>query len=124
MDQQGDRPLDVEEGGGPPLGTAWTLDIAGEQPGSADLEHAAPLPRVGEGIERILTDGSRRQLRVRDVIHVLQPSASDRPPVREEASGPNSTVSGGDSGRAPRLLRAGLPRVVAVDDDDLRPEDG
>lgn len=118
MEQTDDRPLDVEEGGGPPVGTAWTLEIAGEQPGSADLEHAAPLPRVGEAIELIHTDGSRRFLRVHDVIHVLQPSASERPPVREEDAGPNSTVAGGSTSGESALLRAGLPRVVAVDVDE------
>lgn len=117
MDHQ-DRPLDVEEGGGPPLGTAWTLDIVGNEPASADLEHAAPLPRVGEAIELIRADGSRRFLRVREVIHVVQPSASGRPPVREEDSGPNSTVAGGPAAGEPALLRAGLPRVVAVEVDE------
>lgn len=112
-----DRPLDVEEGGGPPLGTAWTLDIAGDDPESADLEHAAPLPRIGEAIELISADGSRRYLRVRQVIHVLQPSASDRPPVRDEERGPNSTVQDPTAIPRSRLLRAGLPRVVAVEMD-------
>lgn len=114
-------PLEVEEGGGPPVGTAWTLDIVGDEPGSADLEHAAPLPRVGEAIELIHADGSRRFLRVRDVVHVLQPSASERPPVREEATGPNSTVAGKPAGEF-RLLRAGLPKVVAeeVEETELR----
>lgn len=114
MDQE-DRPLDVEEGGGPPLGTAWTLDIVGDEPASADLEHAAPLPRIGEAIELIRADGARRFLRVRQVIHVLQPSARERPPVREEDIGPNSTVAGGWEAGEPALLRAGLPRVVAVE---------
>jgi hypothetical protein len=118
MERTQDRPLDVEEGGGPPVGTAWTLDIAGEEPESADLEHAAPLPRVGEGIELIGAEGSRRFLRVRDVIHVLQPSASERPPVREGDAGPNSTVAGGSRIGESTLLRAGLPRVVAVEVDE------
>ena len=123
MDHE-DRPLDVEEGGGPPVGTAWTLDIVGDQPESADLEHAAPLPRVGEAIELIRADGSRRFLRVRDVIHVLQPSASERPRVRDEDAGPNSTVAGQSVVVESALLRAGLPRVVAaaVDDAELQHE--
>ena len=121
MDHE-DRPLDVEEGGGPPLGTAWTLDVVGDDPASADLEHAAPLPRVGEAIELIRADGSRRFLRVRQLIHVLQPSASERPPVREEDAGPNSTVAGESGAGGSALLRAGLPRVVAevVDEAELR----
>ena len=112
------RPLDVEEGGGPPLGTAWTLDVVGDEPSSADLEHAAPLPRVGERIELIRADGSRRFLRVRDVIHVIQPSATHRPPVRDEERGPNSTVDGLAERSGSGLLRAGLPRVVAVEIDE------
>jgi hypothetical protein len=123
MDSDHD-PLDVEQGGGPPIGTAWTLEITGEQPWSADLEHAAPLPRIGEAIELIRADGSRRFLRVRGVIHVVQPSATDRPPVRGETHGPNSTVDDPGASAGSRLLRAGLPRVVAVEvgADDLRPE--
>lgn len=120
MDHDQD-PLDVEEGGGPPVGTAWTLEIAGEQAESADLEHAAPLPRVGEAIELIRADGSRRYLRVRDVIHVLQPSASERPRVRDEDRGPNATVDEPIDAQAARLLRAGLPRVVADEVDEPEP---
>jgi len=104
------------------VGTAWTLEVAGEPPESANLEHAAPLPRIGEAIELIRADGLRRFLRVRDVVHVVQPSATDRPPIRDEGRGPNSTV--GDPGTAPisRLLRAGLPRVVAVEADEAEPQ--
>ena len=121
-----DPVLGAEEGGGPPAGTAWTLDVLGEEGWSADLEHAAPLPRIGETIELIRADGSRRHLRVREVIHVLQPSASTRPAVRDEASGPNSIVV--DEADAfetdrPRLLRAGLPRIVAEPGDRVPAED-
>lgn len=112
-DQEPGADLDVEEGGGPPIGTAWTLEVGGDERWSADLEHAAPLPRVGETIELILVDGARQRLQVREVIHVLQPSATDRPAVREETSGPNSIVVDGGPGATPRFLRAGLPRVVA-----------
>lgn len=111
--QERDYGLDAEEGGGPPIGAAWTLDVAGDAGWSADLEHAAPVPGVGETIELIQTDGSRLLLQVREVIHVLQPSASDRPTVGDEASGPNSIVVDA-AVSPPRLLRAGLPRVVAV----------
>lgn len=117
-----DPPLDVEEGGGPPIGTAWTLDVVGDAGWSADLEHAAPLPRIGETLEFIRTDGSRQRLQVREVIHVLQPSASDRAPVREEASGPNSIVRDDARVTGPRLLRAGLPRVVASPVDPAPPD--
>ncbi len=113
MTRDAEGPLEVAEGGGPPVGTPWTLDIVGKYQETADLEHAAPLPRVGEGIELIRAGGSRRYLRVRDVIHVLQPSATGRPTVREGASGPNAIMTD-ETGTLPtRLLRAGLPRVVA-----------
>ena len=105
--------IDAEQGGGPPIGTAWTLEVPDEG-WEADLEHAAPLPRVGEQLEYIGVDGRRRQFRVRDVIHVLQPSASGRPPVRDETSSPNATVNEGDAEHAPSSLRAGLPRVVVA----------
>ncbi len=106
--------LGPEEGGGPPLLLPWTLVVEGED-WSADLEHGAALPRVGERIEFIADDGSQRIFRVVEVVHTLQGSATERPRVREEQSGPNSTVAdGGD--HQPRALRAGLPRVV------VRPE--
>ena len=109
--------LPVEEGGGPPIGSAWTLQVDGDDGWSADLEHAAPLPRVGDRVDFIGEDGRQRQLRVTEVIHTLQGSASDRPPVRDEESSPNSIVTGEAVGDPPRALRAGLPRVVVVADD-------
>ena len=104
--------LTLDEGGGPPIGSAWTLEVEGEAGWSADLEHAAPLPRVGERIEFIGEDGRRQNFRVIDVVHTLQASANERPPVRVEQSGPNSIVSDGPDDDPPRALRAGLPRVV------------
>jgi hypothetical protein len=106
--------LTVEEGGGPPIGTAWTLQVDGEDGWSADLEHAAPLPRVGERIEFIGEDGRRRDFRVTEVVHTLQTSASERPPVSAERGGPKSIVTEGADDDPPRALRAGLPRVVVV----------
>jgi hypothetical protein len=50
--------LDADQGGGPPTGQPWTLVVEAER-WSADLEHAAPLPRVGERIEYIAEDGGR-----------------------------------------------------------------
>lgn len=112
--------LPVEQGGGPPIGTAWTLEVIGPGGWSADLEHAAPVPCVGERIELIQADGSRLILEVRGVVHVLQPSASDRPAVREEDAGPNTIVVDAPA-TSPRVLRAGLPRVVAAPVEDDRP---
>ena len=105
-----DRPLDPEEGGGPPFGQPWTLVVESEG-WSADLEHASPLPRAGERVEYIAEDGVRRTFRVRDVVHTVQSTASMRPPVRDERSSPNSTVSDGQRALRPTELRAGLPRV-------------
>jgi hypothetical protein len=100
-----------EQGGGPPPGMPWTLCVKDED-WSADLQHAAPLPRVGDRIEYIGEGGARRIFRVEEVVHTLQASASERPRVRDQQRGPNTLVND-DAGRdAPRELRAGLPRVV------------
>jgi hypothetical protein len=109
----------VTDDGGPPLGYAWTLEVAGEEGWSADLEHAAPIPRIGETLEYIAEDGTHAFYRVTDVMHTVQPAASERPTVREEHSTPNSLVTDGVEPGPPRELRAGLPRVVvaAIDAD-------
>ena len=117
--EERETPLGAEEGGGPPIGTAWTLDVEGDAAWLADLEHAAPVPRIGERIEFIGADGRRQAFRVTDVVHTLQPSASDRPPVQAEESGPNSIVTDVASETVPRSLRAGLPRVVVVPADGV-----
>ena len=106
-----------EQGGGPPFGSAWTLVVPDEE-WEADLEHAAPVPRVGDRIAYIAEDGSRRRFVVAEVVHTVQPSASERPPVRDEAEGPNATVSGADGTRVPLALRAGLPRIVVTAADE------
>jgi hypothetical protein len=105
----GDEP-GIEEGGGPPDALPWTLVVEDED-WSADLEHGAALPRVGDVIEFIADDGVQRRFRVREIVHTLQSSAAERPSVREETHGPNATVSGAGD-RIPRALRAGLPRVL------------
>lgn len=104
-----------EEGGGPPTGTPWTLVVDGED-WSADLEHAAPLPRIGDRIDYIADDGHQRRFRVREVVHTVQSSPDERPAVREERSSPNSTVEGAGE-RHPRTLRAGLPQVIVTAED-------
>jgi len=108
-----EQPLNVEEGGGPPIGTAWTLEVDGEEGWSADLEHAAPLPRVGERIEFIGAEARRRFFLVTEIVHTLQASSSHRPPVSAEQSSPNTIVTDDARGNddPPRSLRAGLPRV-------------
>lgn len=99
-----------EQGGGPPEALPWTIVVDGEN-WSADLEHGALLPCVGDRIEYIAEDGTRRMFRVREIVHTLQPSASDRPPVEHGDPGPNTVLTDRDGHTAPRALRAGLPRV-------------
>jgi len=110
-------PLTVEEGGGPPLGTAWTLQVDGDGGWSADLEHAAPLPGVGDRIDFIGEDGRQLHYRVTEVIHTLQAAASERPPVGDEQSSPNAIITDRAPDEPPRTLRAGLPRVVVAASD-------
>lgn len=117
MDEQA---LAIEEGGGPPLGSAWTLEIDTDGGWSADLEHAAPLPCVGDRIDFIGEDGRQHRYRVTEVIHTLQASASERPPVGSERSSPNAIVTDETDGEPPRSLRAGLPRVIVVPADQGR----
>lgn len=104
-----------EEGGGPPVLMPWTL-VVEDEGWSADLEHGAWLPRVGERIDFIADDGRQGTYRVTEIIHTLQSSASERPAVHDEAFTPNSTVDGFD-GHPPRELRAGLPRVIVTRED-------
>lgn len=98
--------LGPEQGGGPPDKLPWTLEVDGEW--AADLEHGAALPRVGERLEYLAEDGELRVYRVKEIVHTLQTSASERPAVGEER-GPREN-------RPPRALRAGLPRVIVVAD--------
>lgn len=102
-------PLGPEEGGGPPTLMPWTLVLGDEW--EADLEHGAPLPRVGDLVEYITDRGDRLALRVTDVVHTVQRSSSTRPSVGEERVGPNSTMDTSSDG-PPTSLRAGLPRVI------------
>jgi hypothetical protein len=103
--------LGPEEGGGPPVNVMpWTLVVEDED-WSADLEHGAPVPRVGDLVEYIADTGDKRLFRVVRVVHTVQSSSSDRPRVREERVGPNSTVEVSED-TPPRALRAGLPRVI------------
>ena len=108
-----------EEGGGPPPLMPWTLVVteADADGWSADLEHGAPLPRIGERIAYIAEDGTRRHFRVNDITHTVQASASERPPVRESTGSPNATVSGPHPSHPPSGLRAGLPRVAVTPED-------
>lgn len=87
----------------------------------ADVEHPAPLPRVGDSVEYIDEAGGSHRYRVREVIHTLQSSAAHRPRVEDQDASPDSLarVDGepaerpGESG----LVRAGLPKVILAADD-------
>jgi hypothetical protein len=107
-----------EQGGGPPALMPWTL-VVEDEGWSADLEHGAPLPRIGDRVEFIADDGQQRSFRVFDVVHTIQRSAGERPRVREEHAGPNSTVDR-PSNEPPRELRAGLPRVYVSAEGEQR----
>ncbi len=111
-DAESSEPIGPEQGGGPPALMPWTLIVEGED-WAADLEHGAWLPCVGDRIDFIADDGGQRTFRVKEIVHTLQSSASERPAVRDERSSPNSTVEGAGD-RVPRELRAGLPRVIVT----------
>ena len=102
--------LDAEQGGGPPAALPWTLIVEGEDGWTADLEHGASLPCVDDFVEYIAADGHREHFRVTRVVHTVQPTASQRPRVRDERLGPNAIVDGADD-RPTGELRVGLPRV-------------
>jgi hypothetical protein len=100
-----------------PSGMPYTVHFPdGKGSIGADLEHPAPLPRVGDTVEYLDETGATRRFRVREVVHTLQSSAACRPRVEDEDASPDSIarVDGepperpGESG----VLRAGLPKVI------------
>jgi hypothetical protein len=108
-----DRPVEL----GFPAGLPYTVyfpDEDGTERG-ADLEHPAPVPRVGEIVEYIDERGECRRYVVREVVHTLQTSAAGRPSVGAEQNAATSLARyqrepaevPGDGGE----LRAGLPKV-------------
>lgn len=82
---------------------------------AADLEHPAPVPRVGEIVEYIDERGQCERYVVREVVHTLQTSAAGRPSVESEAYA--ATAIARDAGQQAEIpgdggeLRAGLPKV-------------
>ena len=81
----------------------------------ADLEHDAPLPRVGDTVEYVDETGQRRRYVVAEVIHTLQTSAHDRPSINEGEASPDALARPGGSPEPPGgggSLRAGLPKVI------------
>ena len=106
-----------------PYSMPWTVHLpvdGGYR--AADLEHPAPLPRIGERVEYIDETGQRQLYRVVEVIHTLQSAADTRPPVSAGGGSPNATPRLGQAPEAPGgdgLVRAGLPRVyLAIDPEE------
>ncbi len=108
-----DRPMELKF----PVGLPYTVYFPGEdgQVRAADLEHPAPVPRLGEIIEYIDERGRCERFVVREVVHTLQTSAASRPSVDSEAYA--ATAIARDSGQPAEIpgdggeLRAGLPKV-------------
>ena len=108
-----DRPMELKF----PVGLPYTVYFPGDdgQLRGADLEHPAPVPRVGEIIEYINERGQCERFVVREVIHTLQTTAASRPNVDSEPYA--ATAIARDSGQPAEIpgdggeLRAGLPKV-------------
>jgi len=81
----------------------------------ADLEHPAPLPRIGDTVDYIDERGATHRYRVRDVVHTFQTSAAQRPSVKDGPASPNSLArtdaSAAELPGGAGALRAGLPEV-------------
>ncbi len=110
-------PADGGEGGAWPSGMPYTVLFPdGDGYIEADLEHAAPLPRVDDTVEYIDETGSCRRYRVREVIHTIQTSATHRPHVDDGSASPQSIARvTGEASEKPGqggLVRAGLPKVL------------
>jgi hypothetical protein len=81
----------------------------------ADLEHSAPLPRVGDTIEYIDVRGRCSRYVVREVIHTLQLGADRRPVVGSQHDRPAAFAAGDDDAAelpGDGSLRAGVPKVI------------
>lgn len=100
-----------------PNGMPYTVHFPdGDGSVAADLEHPAPLPRVGDIVEYIDERGDARRYRVREVVHTLQTSAAYRPIVAESQASPQAIARVEDEAQPerpgePGQLRAGLPKV-------------
>jgi hypothetical protein len=102
----------IEEGGSSMPYTVFFP--VGDEYHPADLEHAAPLPRVGDTVEYIDERGRCSRYTVRDVIHTLQLAADQRPLVNSDEHRPGVFAAGDDGAELPGdgSLRAGLPKVI------------
>jgi hypothetical protein len=99
-----------------PSGMPYTLVFPdGDGYLDAELEHPAPLPRVGDVVEYIDETGGRRLYRVREVMHTIQSSAARRPHVEDAPASPQSLArvqgEGSEKPGQSGLVRAGLPQV-------------
>ncbi|HEY7847198.1 MAG TPA: hypothetical protein VIC83_03275 [Candidatus Limnocylindria bacterium] len=112
-----------DQGDGPwPNGMPYTVQFPDEDGSAADLEHPAPLPRVGDVVEYIDETGATHRYRVREVVHTLQTTSAHRPHVADGPASPQAIarVAEGEAAELPGEggeLRAGLPKVYleAVD---------
>ena len=101
-----------------PNGLPYTVQFP-EDDGAfaADLEHPAPLPRVGDLVDYIDERGDTHRYRVREVLHTLQTSAAHRPRVADGSASPDAIARVEEGAEAERpgeggQLRAGLPKVI------------
>lgn len=118
MTDEAARAPNPDQGDGPwPNGMPYTVQFPGEGGRAADLEHPAPLPRVGDMVEYIDETGATHRYRVREVVHTLQTTSAHRPHVADGTASPQAIARLGE-GDAPERpgeggeLRAGLPKVI------------
>lgn len=100
-----------------PVGMPYTVLFPDrEDYASADLEHPAHLPRIGDRVEYIDEAGAMHRYVVDAVIHTYQAGHGRRPSVDERGFSPVSLARELDGeGEAPGRggsIRAGLPQVV------------
>jgi hypothetical protein len=107
-----------------PVGLPYTVLFPdGEGYASADLEHPAHLPRVGDRVEYIDEAGAVHGYVVDVVIHTYQAGQGRRPAVAERGFTPAALARDLDAeaeapGRA-GSIRAGLPQVVLARASDV-----
>ena len=107
---------------GPPGGTPYTVHFpAGAPLDAADLEHPAPLPRVGDVVEYIDEELTSHRYVVREVVHTLQPAhPEDAHPRPRGAPDEGPGDQPGPEPRPPAELRSGLPKVFLEAEADRR----
>lgn len=102
--------------GGPPGGVPYTVyfpDGDGLRP--VDLDHPAPLPRVGDVMEYLDAAGGCHRFEVAEVIHTVQAAFLGRPAVDERGFSPTALAEATDAPPLPDPdvgLTAGLPKVI------------